>query len=69
MKLLRNRRINNFFESLIDLLQSVKITPHIQSKFWIVEIIEVISHRMMNNKEFNIENWSKLKVDLQNTTK
>lgn len=47
----------------------MKTTSHIQSKLWLMEIIELIGQRMMVSKDVNIENWSEIKNVIRSTTK
>lgn len=69
MKSFKNKRINNFFNAFSEFLQAMKTTSHIQSKLWLMEIIELIGQRMMVSKDVNIENWSEIKNVIRSTTK
>jgi hypothetical protein len=69
MKSFKSRRVNSFFDAFIEFLKAMKSTQHIQSKLWLLDIIELISQRMMVNKDGSIENWVRIKQDIQDTTK
>lgn len=47
----------------------MKSTSHIQSKLWLLEILELISQRMMVSKDISIDNWPKMKQEIQDITK
>lgn len=47
----------------------MKSTSHIQSKLWLLEILELISQRMMVSKDIAIDNWPKMKQEIQDITK
>lgn len=70
LKLLRSsNRIKVFLESLIDIFQIFKASPHIQTKLWVLQLIDLVGHRMLSSKEISLEGGSKVREKLQQLTK
>lgn len=70
LKLLKNtNRIKSFMDSLIDLTELMKTSPHVQTKLWLLELIDLIAQRMLSSKDLYSEGGAKFKDKLQHLTK
>lgn len=62
-----SKKINEFVESILSLIKGIKISSHIQTKLWNLEILYCLFERVPF-KDLHLEN-TKLKVEFQEMTK
>lgn len=62
-----NKKVNSFVESTANLLKSLKISTHVQTKIWILEILYCLYERIPF-RSFQWEN-SRIKLDFQEMLK
>lgn len=54
LRLLRGKRTSSFFEALLDTLHKLRISSHVQTKLWLLELMELIGHRIVSPKELSV---------------
>ena len=67
LALIKNKKIGSFVESGFNLLRNMKLSSHVQTKLWILEILYTFSERI-SFKELGTE-FGKLKSEFQELCK
>ena len=56
LKLVRvPQKIKSFMESLIDFADLMKTSPHVQTKLWLLEVVELVAQRLLISKDSNVD--------------
>ena len=63
LKLVRvPQKIKSFMESLIDFAELMKTSPHVQTKLWLLEVVELVAQRLLISKDSNVDGMFREKL-------